>query len=275
MTATVNPGAYSDQVSRGSSEVRTQNYLQALKFWATHPDPRIEGIVFCENSGADLGTFEKMANGLCSPREIELLSFRGNDRPEGVHYGYAELGTIDYASRNSLLVRKHRHFVKATGRYVFPRITQLIDSLHDDVVVAIDCRRAYRQETGVRFRARSQLMVFERKFYDRELWGKHGDAWQLLPYRRVCGPKASSSVCGRKARSVPSLERGVSYLGVWGISEQKLLAPTRKIAQCDALHLPSDYTGAMALKGAYATESVFRAFLRLNQLCCCASRIRV
>ena len=50
-------------------------------------------------------------------------------------------------------------------------MTQLIDSLDDDLLIAVDCRRAYRGESGVRLRARTQLMVFEREFYERAFQG--------------------------------------------------------------------------------------------------------
>ena len=53
MTATVDPGEYSGQVSRNASRSGTRDYLEAIKFWAAHPDRRIQGVVFCENSGAD------------------------------------------------------------------------------------------------------------------------------------------------------------------------------------------------------------------------------
>ena len=170
MTATVNPGDYSGQIRRGDSDLRIREYVEAIKYWGAHPDPRIEGIVFCENSGADVRAFEAAASSYSS-RTLELLGFRGNARPPGMHYGYAELGTIDYACENSVLLKKCCHFIKVSGRYLFPRITTLIDSLDDDLRVAVDCRRAYRNEGGVRLRARTQLIVFEREFYRQVLSG--------------------------------------------------------------------------------------------------------
>jgi hypothetical protein len=172
MTAAVNPGDYSEQTSRKNSNLRTRDYLEAIRFWGTHQDRRIQGVILCENSGADLRVFETAAAGFSRMRAFEVLGFRGNTRrPPEMHYGYSELGIIDYACRNSMLLKKYRHFIKVTGRLLFPRITPLIDSLDDDLLVAVDCRRAYRREGGVRLRARTQLMVFERDFYDRVLWG--------------------------------------------------------------------------------------------------------
>jgi hypothetical protein len=171
MTATVDPGEYSGQIDRTGSNLRTRDYLEAIKFWATHPDPRIESVVFCENSGADLRAFEGVAGKFPSTRRFEVLGFRGNTRPHDVHYGYAELGIIDYACEKSMLLQNCRHFAKATGRYLFPGISLLIESLDEDLLAAVDCRRAYRRESGVRLRARTQLMIFEREFYKRVLAG--------------------------------------------------------------------------------------------------------
>ena len=171
MTATVDPGEYAAQLSRATSDLRTRDYLEAIRFWAAHPDARIQGVVFCENSGADLRIFESEVVRFSSTRALEVLGFRGNARPAGVHHGYAELGTIDYACHNSTLLKNCRRFAKVTGRYLFPRITRLIDSFDDDLLAAVDCRRAYRREGGVRVRARTQLMFFAREFYEEELGG--------------------------------------------------------------------------------------------------------
>jgi hypothetical protein len=171
MTATVDPGEYSWQISHHRSDLRIRDYLEAIKYWGNYPDPRIKGVVFCENSGADQHIFETAATEFRSTRAFEALGFHGNTRPPGMHYGYAELGTIDYACQNSLIIKKHRHFIKVSGRLVFPRLTPLVDTLDDDTLTAVDCRRAYRGENGVRLRARTQMMVFERGFYNRVLLG--------------------------------------------------------------------------------------------------------
>jgi hypothetical protein len=172
MTATVHPGEYAEQIRRNSTDLRTRDYLQAIKFWVEHPDSRIKGVVFCENSGADLGVFQRRAKDVFSRRPFEALGFFGNCRPPNVHYGYAELGTIDYACRNSRLLNEYPHFAKATGRYIFPKISALVDSLEDELRVAVDCRRAYHSEAGVCLRLRTQLMFFQRTFYQRVLQGK-------------------------------------------------------------------------------------------------------
>ena len=76
MTATVDPGEYAAQLSRATSDLRTRDYLEAIRFWAAHPDARIQGVVFCENSGADLRIFESEAVRFSSTRALEVLGFQ-------------------------------------------------------------------------------------------------------------------------------------------------------------------------------------------------------
>lgn len=174
MTATVDPGAYADAVVRNDPAQRRQDYLRAIRFWARYPDPRIVGIVCCDNSGADTRDFH-VADDATPDRPIEILSFSGNERPAGMHYGYAELGTLDYVLAHSTVLPRARHVVKITGRLIFPRLTSLLDRQDPNLMMAADCRRAYARESGPRLRVRTQLMIFETAFYRRELAGRRDE----------------------------------------------------------------------------------------------------
>ena len=172
MTATVDPGPYADQITRSATDVRLQDYLAAMQFWASDPDPRIHGVVLCENSGSGEDALRAEAARLSTPtRPFEVITFQGNHKPAGVHYGYAELGSIDHACQNSRLLGECRFFVKVTGRFRFPGLGALLDTLSDDTQVAMDCRRAYRTEGRGPLRARTQLIVFQRAFYKHTLMG--------------------------------------------------------------------------------------------------------
>lgn len=175
MTATVRPGDYANQISRCDSQLRMQDYLRSLQFWLDFPDKRLEGIVFCENSNCDLDPLSRVIRSSRSGRKCELLTFEGNERPGNVHYGYAELGSIDYAIRHSRLLNENTAFVKTTGRLVFPKLSILLDSLAGDVSASVDCRRAYLGESGYRIRARTELMVFAVEFYKQMLFEKRGE----------------------------------------------------------------------------------------------------
>lgn len=164
MTATIDPGIYRESVFLKDKDLRIREYIEALHYWLSHPDMRMAGVVFCENSGFGY-MLEKHFENADTSRPLELLSYSGNVRPPAVHYGYAELGIIDHAVENSKILQSCEHFVKVTGRLTFPRISRLLNTLDDTLEVAVDHRHSYRNEAGPRLRARTQLMVFKTTFY--------------------------------------------------------------------------------------------------------------
>ena len=175
MTATAFPGAYADALTATDPGERVRSYAAALRFWLELSDPRIEGIVVCDNSTTDFSSIKSYIADLANNRPIEWLGFLGNERPPGMHYGYAELGQIDFALENSELLRDSAFFLKATGRLIFPRVVALLDALDEDTLFCADFRRAYRKEHGVRARARTQLIFSNKKFYRQQFFGRRDE----------------------------------------------------------------------------------------------------
>ena len=199
LTASINPGEYSHDVKRADTEVRLRDYMEALRFWLALNNSNIAGIVFCENTGADLSSLKFFTAQLGVSKDVEWLSFNGNYRKPGLHYGYSELGIIDYAMRNSVLMRESRYFVKVTGRLRFPCISRLLTTLDEELLVALDCRRSYRTEGGPPIRVRTQLIFFATDFYEELFLDRRGEmvglcthieeylAYKLWPLRRQPG----------------------------------------------------------------------------------------
>src|SRR5689334_2736226 len=129
LTACIDPGkSGAVQVHRSDPSIRTEDYKQALASYLAMPCPHIKGIVLAENSGSDLGPLIQFAEGNNTfSRKLEFLSFDGNVIPEGVHYGYAEMGIIDRALDSCEVLRASPHFVKATGRLFFPKLPKLLE----------------------------------------------------------------------------------------------------------------------------------------------------
>jgi hypothetical protein len=170
LTSTIKPpGASDDRI-----EERHQQYLEALSFWMSHPDPRICGIVYCDNSTPDLDWTHELADQIGCKKEFESLYCPDNDIPKGMHYGYPELGIIDYSINSSKLLGKHTFFAKVTGRLQFQKISALLDRLPTLYDACIDYRSAYRKERKIwsNHRARTQLMFFRRDFYIKLLLNK-------------------------------------------------------------------------------------------------------
>jgi len=166
MTATIRPPA----LPQSAAAVRLEEYRRALEFWLKHPDRRIRGVVFCDNSAASVESLRDSAANDRNGRPVEFISGAHNTIPEGMHYGYAEIGIVDHALRESTLLRQADVFAKATGRLTFPNFTTLLDRLPQEFDCAIDYYRAPRHLRGT-YRARTQLMLFSPKFYEDALLG--------------------------------------------------------------------------------------------------------
>lgn len=173
LTATIDPGDYKDDLSRSDPRIRLADYQRSLSFWANLDDSRFAGVVFCENSGADVASLVDLISTTRLP--VEFLSFRGNTKPQGLHYGYSELGIIDYALEYSHLIRASKYFIKVSGRLTYPSIVQLLDTLPGDFDAIVDHRHRYKREGGFGIKARTQLMFFSREFYCLHFLGVRGE----------------------------------------------------------------------------------------------------
>ena len=169
MTACIDPGDQHPQLNRRDPEVRRQDYQDALKFWVTHPDPRLRKIVFIENTGFPLQSLQDAASASDTyHKEVEFISLRCNDCPLGLTYGYPELTMLDLGLSQSRLFRSSKYIIKVTGRLVFPDLPRLLNRLPDDYMFAVDSRNN-RFQTGPFIP--TQLMIFASDFYRQHLIG--------------------------------------------------------------------------------------------------------
>jgi hypothetical protein len=169
MTACIDPSRGWVKVPRGDPEVRLGDYKKALTFWLRHPDPRLHDILLLDNSGYSLDSLRELtAKENAHAKQVEFLSFSCNEYPAGVHYGYAELALLDLGLAQSRLAAECPYFVKATGRFTFPRISRLLDRLPQEYWFAIDCRHHRTQGKPQRV-ATTQLMLFATAFYREKL----------------------------------------------------------------------------------------------------------
>jgi hypothetical protein len=174
LTATVRPAAFDVGTHvRRDVATRIADYIAGLRFWDCIDDNRVQAIVFCDNSGEDLTPLREVARDLRRPTEI--LTFKDAPAPPKMHYGYGELGIIDYALRHSRRLASGDFFLKSTGRLTFPQISSLLDALPDNISGAVDHRRSYRHEGGPRTRARTQLMVFSPALYAETLFERRDE----------------------------------------------------------------------------------------------------
>jgi hypothetical protein len=142
LTASVTPHPTLVDSGRASAGDRIADYKTGVSFWLNLAEPRIERVIFIENTGHDLSGLESFAKANNRfGREIEFISLNRNDIPRGLHYGYAEFKLIVEGLRVSRLYRHARGVIKATGRYIFPQLTRLLNRLPPTFRVAVDARR--------------------------------------------------------------------------------------------------------------------------------------
>src|SRR5579875_540446 len=145
LTATIKPAAAAAaEVYRKDPNLRLNDYLNPLRFWIAYPDPRLDKILFLENSGADLSAVRRLVDECDSNKQVEILSVPGNNIPPGINYGYGEMEMLDCGLAQSELRRATTHMLKITGRLTFPTVTTLLDRLPATFDVAVDCRNRGR-----------------------------------------------------------------------------------------------------------------------------------
>lgn len=172
MTACIDPaGGGRIRVHRNNPDVRLLDYKQALEYWLRLPDPRIEKIVFVENSGYPLDALKVHCEAYNpKDKQVEFLSFCCNNYPEGVHYGYAELDMLDKAVASSRLIAKSDCLIKTTGRLTFPAISKLLDRLPPEYLFVVDCRDKTPFKNYLHPWTTTQLMVFSTRFYKQYIY---------------------------------------------------------------------------------------------------------
>jgi hypothetical protein len=126
LTATFAPGKTPFVAIRDETERKWQ-YCCALLCWLR--DPRVEAVVFCENSGTthDFSGFTDLARR--EGKRLEVLTFDGNAESAQLGKGYGEGRILEHALRHSGVLRDSPAFYKCTGRvYVenFPQLSMLL-----------------------------------------------------------------------------------------------------------------------------------------------------
>src|SRR3954463_8148239 len=128
MTATINPYPNVIASDRNDPAVRMRDYCEALEFYL-RDCTLIDRIVFIENSDSDVGPLERIAACHRRDKQVEFLSFYGQDYPAEFTKGYGELWSLDHAFRNSCLMSQlgdDGKCWKVTGRYKATNLDELI-----------------------------------------------------------------------------------------------------------------------------------------------------
>lgn len=171
LTATIRPPT-NLCLAVSSPEERLDQYCQGIQFW-NNLETYIFPILFIDNSGYGRRNIRKHLNNytLKRPSLITIESRAMNEIPKGFHYGYAELGIIDFAFKNIPIFRSSNFFIKATGRLSFPNIEALLDKLPPSFLFAVDARENDLFVRSPQYFITTQLMLFQTQFYYRNMYG--------------------------------------------------------------------------------------------------------
>ncbi|MCC9166152.1 hypothetical protein [Pontibacter harenae] len=92
-------------------DFRKNQYIDSIKFWLKETKCK---IIFVENSNNDISPyFEDALNSF----RLEILCFNGNTYSREVGKGYGELLCIEYALKNSKILKTSNFVFKITGRH--------------------------------------------------------------------------------------------------------------------------------------------------------------
>jgi hypothetical protein len=215
LTASINPRGMTLLKVTDPGERRRQ-YERSLRYLLSRPCPQISGVVFVENTGADLGEFRAAAREYAGT-ETEFLSLDLNDYPRALGKGYGEFQMLDRAMETSRLVRSANYLAKLTGRLRLGNLCSILGALPREFDLAADIEE---ERPGVPGFFNSRLIVFTPAVYEQKIKGL---------YERMNDSTADYAeyVLFRMARENPQLRiigmlpREPKWLGVAGTSGER------------------------------------------------------
>jgi hypothetical protein len=175
MTATINPYPNVIASDRNDPAVRMKDYCEALEFYLRRCK-MIDRIVFIENSDSNLTRLERIAGRHRRDKQVEFLSFYGQDYPAEYTKGYGELWSLDHACRNSCLISQLKDdgkCWKVTGRYKATNLDELVRTAPISYDLYADFR-FWKKLVDVR------LFSFSRGGYERLLLGRYPELTGII-----------------------------------------------------------------------------------------------
>jgi hypothetical protein len=104
--------------------VRLADHEQALARWLDNPD--VKHIIFVENSAYPLESLMALVARYPESKDVEFLSFDGQDFPRSRGKGYGETLALEYVLQQSQQLRRTGNFLKVNGRYYVQNIGDVL-----------------------------------------------------------------------------------------------------------------------------------------------------
>lgn len=126
LTSTIDPKGVAF-MQRSDPDVRLADYKAALRRWVA--DPWARNIIVVENSGYSLDALKRIVDEGSFGRNIEFLSFDGQDFPRHLGKGYGETLALTHVMEHSRQLRETTRFLKINGRYYVPRLGRILSDM--------------------------------------------------------------------------------------------------------------------------------------------------
>lgn len=112
-------------------EQRQQDYYNSLKYYVNN-HPKINKIVFVENSGWNLDFLKEAIAENPHQKQIEFISLNCNNFPRKLGKGYGETLLIEKGIEQSFLIKEVSHIAKITGRIFLLNMTEILEKVKED-----------------------------------------------------------------------------------------------------------------------------------------------
>jgi hypothetical protein len=160
------------------AEQRQEDYYNSVKYYVNN-QPRIQKIIFIENSGWPLDRVKEAVTDNPHDKKIEFISLNCNDFPREFGKGYGESLLIEKGLFQSNLINTVTHFAKITGRIYLKNMTQILESTKENY----DCLCDYKDQgwkikkilgkKDVSPYCDTRFLVFSQNFYEHTIKPLH------------------------------------------------------------------------------------------------------
>ena len=152
-------------------ETRQEDYFHTLKYYINH-HPKIQKILFVENSGWSLARVQEATLENPYNKDIEFISINSNTFPRSYGKGYGEISLIDQGFKQSELIQKANCVAKITGRIKLLNLTEILESVSGSYDCLYDIKdqgwvikKYLFQETTASPYVDTRFLVFKKEFY--------------------------------------------------------------------------------------------------------------
>lgn len=226
LTATIEPSARMPNNLRADPALRRRDYEEALAAYLAMPGLDVARILFVENSGADLGSLERVVQ-QHNPfgRQVEFFSYISDAPPERGK-SYAEMEILDRAHAHlSAIEPPDRKIWKLTGRLIVQNLAALMARAPAEFAIYGDFRDVpyIGESLGGNQWLDTRLIAYSLAGYGQWLLGQKEKSEEFPCIERqffgLLRPHTGAAATGDAAAIVPRFSTTPKFAGICGGSD--------------------------------------------------------